>query len=173
MGIIVFTCSKSSIIVQLSLGNEKVINLCSPFSSDTNIFEVRISSDPPTVWLIPFWVGTGLSTFSVPKKIKIHIEQEARHIHIKVGELHPVECLRHICALYTLDQNFFFTFSFSNTLCCLLPFDTHVSRPSNLAGIIYIRDMLQPYMVPYAPFIRENFVLLCDKAHRHKANCFL
>lgn len=43
------------------------------------------------------------------------------------------------------------------------------SRPS-LEAEIYIRGILELYIVPHAPSIGENFVLMRDKTRPHTAN---
>ena len=49
--------------------------------------------------------------------------------------------------------------------------DLHVSGRASLNAETYIRDILDMYVIPYAPFIGDNFILMQDNARLHVANC--
>lgn len=47
----------------------------------------------------------------------------------------------------------------------------HVVEGGTLTAAKYVRDILEPIVVPFIPFIGERFVLMHDNARPHTANC--
>ena len=48
--------------------------------------------------------------------------------------------------------------------------DLHVFQRGNLTALRYISDILEEYVVPFAPFIGDDFMLMHDNARPHVAN---
>ena len=51
------------------------------------------------------------------------------------------------------------------------PTELHILDGGTLTAVKYITDILKPYVVPYAPYIGNSFVLMQDNARPHKAQC--
>lgn len=49
--------------------------------------------------------------------------------------------------------------------------DLHVFGRASMNAEAYIRDILDMYVIPYAPYIGDNFILMQDNARPHVANC--
>ena len=51
------------------------------------------------------------------------------------------------------------------------PTELRILDGGTLTAVGYITDILEPYVVPYAPYIGDPFVLMHDNARPHKAQC--
>jgi len=51
------------------------------------------------------------------------------------------------------------------------PTELHILDGGTLTAARYITDILEPYVVPYAPFIGPSFLLMHDNARPHTAQC--
>lgn len=49
--------------------------------------------------------------------------------------------------------------------------ELHIFNRGRINADVYIRDILQEYVVPYAPYIGDNFILMHDNARPHTAEC--
>uniref|UniRef100_T1HHE3 DDE_3 domain-containing protein n=1 Tax=Rhodnius prolixus TaxID=13249 RepID=T1HHE3_RHOPR len=49
--------------------------------------------------------------------------------------------------------------------------ELHVFNRAILNADLYVREILQQYVIPYAPFIGENFIFMQDNARPHTAVC--
>ena len=47
--------------------------------------------------------------------------------------------------------------------------DLHIVQHGTLNGERYITDILQEYVIPFAPFVGDNFILMHDNARPHTA----
>jgi hypothetical protein len=56
-------------------------------------------------------------------------------------------------------------------VCSTARTDLHVFLRGTINGIVYVTDILEQYVVPFAPFIGDNFIFQHDNARPQCQNC--